>query len=92
MFEFYTPNDILYDLRTNNFLQPAKTNMLVYGNNSLLFRGSILWNTLSDTIKLLKTQNNLKISLRAGKETLAVALSANEVYIDSCIYLRLCCA
>ena len=51
MSEFFTPKDIQYDLRTNNLLQLPKTNTLVYGNNSLSFRGSILWNTLPDTIK-----------------------------------------
>ena len=51
MSQFFTPKDIQYDLRTNILLQLPGTNTLVYGNNSLSFRGTILWNTLPGTIK-----------------------------------------
>ena len=67
MFEFFKQKDLRYDLRTNNLLQLPKTNTLVYGNNSLSFRGSILWNTLSDTIKIAQNTKQFKNMIKSWK-------------------------
>ena len=40
-----------YDLRSNNLLMLPQTNTIRYGNDSLTFRGSILWNYLGNEIK-----------------------------------------
>ena len=67
MSEFFTPKDIQYDLRTNNLLQLPKTNTLVYGNNSLSFRGSISWNTLPNTIKAAQNTKQVKYMIKNWK-------------------------
>ena len=86
MSEFFIPKDIQYDLRTNNLLQLPKTNSLAYRNSSLSFRGSILWNTLPDTIKAAQNTKQFKNMIKNGKGDVAVATSADDVYLDSCIY------
>ena len=48
--EFFTTKEISYDLSIKNLLQIPKVKTS-YGQSSLSFRGSILWNTLSDSIK-----------------------------------------
>ena len=67
MLEFFKPKDANYKLRINNLLQLPKTNTLVYGNNSLSFRGSILWNTLSDTIKIAQNTKQFKVMIKSWK-------------------------
>ena len=49
--EFFTTKEISYDLRIKNLLQIPKVKTSSYGQSSLSFRGSMLWNTLSDKIK-----------------------------------------
>ena len=49
--EFFTTKEISYDLRIKNLLQIPKVKTSSYGQSSLSFRVSILWNTLSDSIK-----------------------------------------
>ena len=49
--EFFTTQEISYDLRIKNLLQIPKVKTSSYGKSSLSFRGSILWNSLSDSIK-----------------------------------------
>ena len=49
--EFFTTKEISYDLRIKNLFQILKVKTSSYGYSSLSFRGSILWNTLSDSIK-----------------------------------------
>ena len=60
--EFFTTKEISYDLRIKNLLQIPKVKTSSYGQSSLSFRGSILWNTLSDSIKsaqnIKRIQNN----------------------------------
>ena len=46
--EFFTTTEISYDLRIKNLLQIPKVKTSSYGQSSLSFRGSMLWNTLSD--------------------------------------------
>ena len=40
------------DLRVKDLLQLPKTKTTSYGINSILFRGSILWNSITDVIKI----------------------------------------
>ena len=53
--EFFTTKEISYDLRIENLLQIPKVKTSLYGQSSLSFRGSINWNTLSDSIKSAQT-------------------------------------
>ena len=63
----YYEKDVAYNLRTQKLLQLPSTNTLSYGNDSLSFRGAILWNTLSDSIKSLATSASFKRSIKEWK-------------------------
>ena len=58
--EFFTTKEISYDLRIKNLLQIAKVKTSSYGQSSLSFRGSILWNTLTDSTKLAQNIKEFK--------------------------------
>ena len=58
--EFLTTKEISYDLRIKHLLQIPKVKTSSYGQSSLSFRGSILWNTLSDSIKSAKNVKDSK--------------------------------
>ena len=51
---------ISYDLRIKNPLQIPKVKTSSYGQSSLSFRGSIPWNTLSDSIKSVQNTEEFK--------------------------------
>ena len=65
--EFFTTKEISYDLRIKNLLQIPKVKTSSYGQSSLSFRGSILWNTLSDSIKSAQNFTGFKIMTRNCK-------------------------
>ena len=67
MWNIFQAKDVAYNLRTNNLLQLPSTNTLSYGNDSLSFRGAILWNTLSDSIESLATSASFKRSIKEWK-------------------------
>ena len=56
-----------YSLRINNFLQLPNTRTKKYGNESLSFRGSIIWNQLPDQCKAAKTDNEFKMKIKSWK-------------------------
>ena len=58
--ECFTTKDISYDLRIKNLLQIPKVKTSWYGQSSLSFRGSILWNTLSDSIKSAENSKRIQ--------------------------------
>ena len=60
----YTPKQTQYALRKCNLLvlPPAKSTR--FGTQSFLFRGSLLWNTLPDSLKSSVSLNSLKILLK----------------------------
>ncbi len=67
MWNIFQAKDVAYNLRTKNLLRLPSTNTLSYGNDSLSFRGAILWNTLSDSIKSLATSASFKRSIKEWK-------------------------
>ena len=67
MWNIFQTKDVAYNLRTQNLLQLPSTNTLSYGNDSLSFRGAVLWNTLSDSIKCLATSASFKRSIKEWK-------------------------
>ena len=50
LWEFHERKEVTYDLRTKDLCKLPKIKKR-YGAESLSFRGSLLWNTLSDKIK-----------------------------------------
>ncbi len=67
LWEFFNKKTLPYTLRTNNLLQLPKTRTNKYGNNSLSFRGSMVWNRLSDQYKAAKSNNEFKIKIKSWK-------------------------
>ena len=65
--EFFTTKEITYDLRIKNLLQVPKVKTSSYGQSSLSFRGSILWNTLSDSIKSAQNTKQFKTMIKNWK-------------------------
>ena len=59
MWEFFTKRDVPYGLRISELCKIPSVNSQRYGINSLSFRGSLLWNTLSDEIKLTTSAKKL---------------------------------
>ena len=52
MWEFFVKKDVPYNVRTNELCKLPSASSKRYGLNSLSFRGSLLWNTLKDELKL----------------------------------------
>ena len=52
--------NIPYNLRSNELCKIPSVNSQRYGISSLSFRGSLLWNALSDEVKLATSINNSK--------------------------------
>ncbi len=67
LWEFFDKKIIPYNLRTSDLLQLPKTRTNKYGNESLSFRGSIVWNRLSDQYKAVKTDNKFKMKIKSWK-------------------------
>ena len=51
MWDMFKRRETTYDLRVKDLLQLPSTNTTSYGINSILFRGSILWNSIPDVVK-----------------------------------------
>ena len=67
LWEFFTKTVLPYSLRLNNLLQLPNTRTKKYGNESLSFRGSIIWNQLPDQYKAAKTDHEFKIKVKKWK-------------------------
>ena len=64
MWDFYTIKTIPYDLRTSDKLYLPTVNTTRYDLNSLIFRGSLLWNNLPTSINISRSLVNFKDNLR----------------------------
>ena len=51
MWNMFHEKSIQYNLRSKNLLMLPQTNTIEYGNDSIVFRGSISWNYLPNEIK-----------------------------------------
>ena len=57
--------ELTYDLRIKNTLQIPPTKTISFGIKSLAFRGSILWNSMPDTIKSVENVFRFKKGIKA---------------------------
>ena len=64
MWSYFNENTIPYNLRNGNrlLLPPAKS--VKFGINSLIFRGSLLWNNLPLNLKICQTIDEFKLELK----------------------------
>ena len=76
MWKMFHEKTSQYDLQSKNLLMFPQTNIISFGNDSLVFRGSILWNCLPNDIKR-KTQL-LREVLKVGVERTANAKSVKS--------------
>ena len=60
MWGFFIKKDIPYNLRSKELRKIPSVNSQHLGISSLSFRGSLLWNALSDEIKLATSISNFK--------------------------------
>ena len=63
MWEFFVKKDVPHNLRTNELYKLPSASSKRYGLNSLSFRGSLLWNTLNDKLKLASSLEKFKKDL-----------------------------
>ena len=64
IWEFHERKVVKYDLRTKNLCRLPKTRTTKFGIESLSFRGSVLWNSLCDTIKALPSVAAFKRAIK----------------------------
>ena len=65
---FFATKEIMYDLRIKNLLHVPKIKTSSYGQSFLSFRGSILWNSLSASIKSAQNTRQFKTMIKNWKE------------------------
>ena len=53
-----------YNLRNKNLLKLPPTKSVKYGTNSIVFKGSILWNKLPNDIKFSKDKETFKKNIK----------------------------
>ena len=76
MWKFFIKKGVPYNLRSNELCKIPSVNSQRYGISSLSFRGSLLWNALSDEIKLAASINDFKRKYNNGMEGIASAIFA----------------
>ena len=65
LWAFFNRKILPYTLRIKTLLQLPNTRTKKYGNESLSFRGSIIWNQLPDHYKAAKTDNEFKMKIKS---------------------------
>ena len=78
MREFFIKIYVPYYLRSNELCKTPSVNSQRYGISSLSFRGSFLWNALSDEIKVATSINNSKRKYNNGMEGIASVIFAHN--------------
>ena len=98
MRNMFQEKSIQYNLRLKNLLMLLQTNTIKYGNDSIVFRGSILWNYLPNETKSQTSVCSFKKRIKnwSGVEWTAIVKFVNSetviyiVYIFLKIYFRVC--
>ena len=57
--------EVTYDLRAKDLLHRPKARTVLNGLKSIVFRGSILWNAMSDEIKSRQSIASFKVTVMA---------------------------
>ena len=64
MWEFFIKRDVPYNLLINELCKMPSVNSQRYGISSLCFRGSLMWNALSDEVKLATSIKRFKMEIQ----------------------------
>ena len=62
----FLKKDVNYNLRTTELYKLPSVSSKRYGLNSLSFRGSLLWNTIDDEIKLSPSLEKFKKEIHSS--------------------------
>ena len=81
---FSQQKGIKYDLRLKNLLKVQNAKTSTYGQSSLSFRGSILWNTLSDSIQPEYNAKIFQTRFKSLKEENVIA-----TYVDILVIIKI---
>ena len=70
MQEYFIRKDVKYDLRTRDLLQIPAAKSISFGIDSIKFRGSLLWNSIHDLIKIASSAAIFKRNIKnwSGEE------------------------
>ena len=75
MWDLFTKKVVEYDFRIKILCKLPPTRSQRFDTNSLRFKGSLLWNSLSDEIKTVKSLAIFKQKLNSGMALIARATS-----------------
>ena len=78
-----------YSLGSSELCKILSVSSQSYGINSLSFRGSLLWNALSDDIKLTTSAKHFKKKYDTGMPKIVRATSAHSKFLFLVLYLFL---
>ena len=67
LWDFFITKQTEYNLRTKNLVKLPQIKTHAFGRHSVTFRGSILWNTLSDDIKTCENVAAFKKKIKTWK-------------------------
>ena len=67
LWEFFNKKVLPYSLGINNLLQLPSTRTKMYENESLSFRGNIIWHQLPDQYEAAETDNEFKIEIKSWR-------------------------
>ena len=65
MLHLFIRKEVTYDLRVKDLLQLPTARTVLNGFNSIVFRGSIPWNAISDEIKSSQSIASLKRKIKS---------------------------
>ena len=65
MLDLFIRKEVTYDLRVKDLLQLPTARTVLNGFNSIVFRGSILWNAISDEIKSSQSIASFKRKIKS---------------------------
>ena len=67
LWDFFNTKKVEYNLRIKNLVKLPQIKTHAFGTHSLTFRGSILWNALSDDMKICKNVAAFKKKIKTWK-------------------------
>ena len=65
MLDLFIRNEVTYDLRVKDLLELTRARTNLNGLNSIVFRGSILWNAISDETKSSQSIASFKLKIKS---------------------------
>ena len=79
MWNMFHEKSVQYHLRSKNLLMLPETNTVRYGDGSMLFRGSILWNYPPNVIKSRTSVCSFTKSIQVERTTTAKFVNIEDV-------------